>query len=288
MSWHAPVGQRCHAAPQHVRYSRYPGPLSGCFGFRAYLLHTARELWKKISVTWLQAQSQLVFWKWQSPDGSLEERGTEISGSDWNHRRCSVKEKASWRRCNSVETDQGKAIRIRLGLKQTPSNGDERAAGLISSFRSSKWKERVHQQTPCWTSTIKGGSAEPADKNVNPSAEANQASLLLPTSRRLSTAAETRLPWRLATGQQKALNLCLSVGKKSWLVTSSPLWAFQERHWQTQVSLQMKIAHSFSEQKLVSWKEMQVHALLDGIGHRSILAVRPELLTHTTWRKLSN
>lgn len=76
-----------------------------------------------------------------------------------------------------VKTDQGKGIRIRLGLKPTLSNGDESAAGLISSFRSSKLKECVHQQTPCWTkNTIKGGSAEPADKNVNFTIEANQAS----------------------------------------------------------------------------------------------------------------
>lgn len=75
-----------------------------------------------------------------------------------------------------MKTDQDKRMRIRLGLKQALSNGDKRAAGLISSFRSRKWKEHVHQQTLCWTkNTIKGGSAGPADKNLNPTVEANQA-----------------------------------------------------------------------------------------------------------------
>lgn len=67
--------------------------------------------------------------------------------------------------------------RIRLCLKQSLSDGDKTAAGLISSFRSSKQKECIHQQTPCWTkNTIKGGFVEPADKNVNLAVEANQAS----------------------------------------------------------------------------------------------------------------
>lgn len=146
----------------------------------------------------------------------------------------------------------------------------------------------MHQQTPCWTNTIKGGSAEPADKKCKPVCRGKAGlSYCLPAG----GLAQLQRPTCFGgwpQGSKRLSNLCLSVGKKSWLVTSSPLWAFQERHWQTQVSLQMKIAHCFSEQKQVSWKELQVHMLLDGIGHRSILAVRPELLTHTTRRKLSN
>lgn len=39
---------------------------------------------------------------------------------------------------NTVKTDQGKGIRIKLGLKQALSNGDKRVTAFISSFRSSK------------------------------------------------------------------------------------------------------------------------------------------------------
>lgn len=146
----------------------------------------------------------------------------------------------------------------------------------------------MHQQTLCWTkNTIKGGFAEPVDKKCKPGCRGKPGlSCCLPAGGLHGV----RNPLALEAGHSIAKHSePLSKGKKSSLLTSSPLHAcFQERHWRDRSVCRWKqFTVSLNRSKCPGENRGCVHCWMV-LGTDAILSPRPKLLTRTTWRKLSN
>lgn len=229
----------------------------------------------KTPVTSVQVQSQCVFWEWWSLDAPLEER----------HREFRIQLGSQETQCEGGDglTDTGTTGPRPVEAGGSESDGVSQTSPLKRRQRQTKQRVKgmnASANTVLGWERYKRRLCRAADRNVNPPVEANQASAAAAYPQEASRSPE---PLALEPGQGTANGAepPLRLGQKSRLITGGPLCFSGGAPADT--------GHSADRNSsLFLWAESDV---LEGTAGARAVGRSPghkaELLTHTTWRKLS-